>query len=78
MRMLKFKIIVAILESNGFVLQRQSGSHMIFRNSENRTTIVPLHGRNNEVTIGTRLGKEVFEISINKKAHDEAFSQVQK
>jgi predicted RNA binding protein YcfA (HicA-like mRNA interferase family) len=40
-----------LLEQAGFVLQRQSGSHMVFRHSDGRVGIVP-EGRR-ELPVGT-------------------------
>jgi predicted RNA binding protein YcfA (HicA-like mRNA interferase family) len=40
-----------LLEQAGFVLQRQSGSHMVFRHSDGRVVIVP-EGRR-ELPVGT-------------------------
>lgn len=38
------KDIIKLLEKRGFLLVRQSGSHMIYRNSEGVRTTVPFHG----------------------------------
>jgi predicted RNA binding protein YcfA (HicA-like mRNA interferase family) len=35
--------IVAVLEKVGFVLTRQSGSHMIFKNAADKRVTVPFH-----------------------------------
>ncbi len=35
--------MVAVLGRHGFVLVRQSGSHVIFRHADGRRTTVPLH-----------------------------------
>jgi predicted RNA binding protein YcfA (HicA-like mRNA interferase family) len=35
--------IVAVLEKTGFSLARQSGSHMIYRNSAGKRVTVPFH-----------------------------------
>lgn len=37
------KQIISVLGKRGFVLSRQSGSHMIYTNGEKRVT-VPFHG----------------------------------
>jgi predicted RNA binding protein YcfA (HicA-like mRNA interferase family) len=37
------KQIIPILESRGFSLDRQAGSHMIYKNGEGVRTIVPFH-----------------------------------
>jgi predicted RNA binding protein YcfA (HicA-like mRNA interferase family) len=38
--------IIEALEKGGFVFDRQTGSHMIFRNPQaKRTTCVPLYGK---------------------------------
>lgn len=36
--------IVSILEQVGFALVRQSGSHMIYKNSQGKRVTVPFHG----------------------------------
>lgn len=38
------KEIIAVLERNGFVLARQSGSHRIYKNNQGRRATVPFHG----------------------------------
>jgi predicted RNA binding protein YcfA (HicA-like mRNA interferase family) len=35
--------IVAVLEKTGFFLARQSGSHMIYKNSAGKRVTVPFH-----------------------------------
>jgi predicted RNA binding protein YcfA (HicA-like mRNA interferase family) len=35
--------IIAVLEKVGFSLARQSGSHMIYKNSEGKRVTVPFH-----------------------------------
>lgn len=37
--------IIKVLERSDFYLTRQSGSHMIFRNSEGRRATVPFHAK---------------------------------
>jgi predicted RNA binding protein YcfA (HicA-like mRNA interferase family) len=41
---LNAKQIVSVLEKSGFSLVRQSGSHMIYKNSEGNRVTVPFHG----------------------------------
>lgn len=54
MRPLTAKRLTKILESEGFVLSRQKGSHQIFVNSISKITVpVPLHGKNNPIHIST-------------------------
>ena len=36
--------IIAVLEKSGFSLARQSGSHMIYKNSAGKRVTVPFHG----------------------------------
>lgn len=56
MKPLPPKKIIKILESNGFILTRQKGSHMIFRNPDTGIiTPVPLHSGNKPLPIGTFL-----------------------
>ncbi|MBI3305014.1 type II toxin-antitoxin system HicA family toxin [Candidatus Parcubacteria bacterium] len=50
------KRVIQILKENGFVLARQKGSHVIFKNSRTGTMVpVPLHGRSRPIHIGTFL-----------------------
>lgn len=35
--------IVAVLEKTGFILTRQSGSHMIYKNAAGKRVTVPFH-----------------------------------
>lgn len=37
------KEIITVLESSGFLLARQSGSHKIYKNSEGQRVTVPFH-----------------------------------
>jgi len=37
--------IIKIIEKKGFVLSRQKGSHMIYKNSANKRITVPFHGK---------------------------------
>jgi predicted RNA binding protein YcfA (HicA-like mRNA interferase family) len=43
---LNAKQIIRILHYKGFVMVRQSGSHVIFRHADGRRTTVPVHGSN--------------------------------
>lgn len=36
--------IIVVLEKSGFVLSRQSGSHMIYKNAAGKRATVPFHG----------------------------------
>lgn len=38
------KEIIAVLERNGFILSRQSGSHRIYKNKKGKRVTVPFHG----------------------------------
>ncbi|MFA5995503.1 MAG: type II toxin-antitoxin system HicA family toxin [Patescibacteria group bacterium] len=68
MRPLKVREVIRVLESNGFYLARQKGSHCIYRNSLGIIVPVPLHGSNKPIPIGTflaiikqsKLSKELF------------------
>ena len=54
MRPLSAKKLIKVLEKNGFILSRQKGSHMIFKNSATGIIVpVPLHGKNKPIFIGT-------------------------
>jgi len=56
MRPLNAKQLIKILKDNGFILSRQKGSHMIFRDSQTNATVpVPFHGKSKPIYIGTFL-----------------------
>ncbi|MDP3710817.1 MAG: type II toxin-antitoxin system HicA family toxin [bacterium] len=38
------KQIIKVVKRLGFVLSRQSGSHEIYKNSENKRVTIPIHG----------------------------------
>ena len=70
MKPLPAKQIIRVLESNGFILVRQRGSHLIYRNMLSGVMVpVPLHGANKILPIGTflaivkqsKLAREMFE-----------------
>jgi predicted RNA binding protein YcfA (HicA-like mRNA interferase family) len=48
---MKPKELIKLLESEGFVFVRQSGSHAIYRKTGFKIAIVPIHSR--DVPIGT-------------------------
>ena len=43
--LLKGKELAKILERMGFAQVRQEGSHVFMRHPDGRTTVVPVHGR---------------------------------
>jgi len=46
--------VIKILRENGFMLSRQKGSHMIWKNPKSGIIIpVPLHGKSKPIPIGT-------------------------
>lgn len=56
MKSLTAKNLIKILQENGFILSRQKGSHMIWKNSNSGIIIpVPLHGKSKLIPIGTLL-----------------------
>lgn len=56
MRSINAGKIIKVLEANGFVLSRQKGSHMIWKNPESGIIVpVPLHGKSKPLPIGTFL-----------------------
>jgi predicted RNA binding protein YcfA (HicA-like mRNA interferase family) len=56
MKALAARQIIKILEANDFVVARQRGSHIIFRNTRTgRIVAVPFHGGNKPIPIGTFL-----------------------
>ncbi len=46
------KEILKILKQNGFYEVRQKGGHIMLKNSYNKMTVVPFHGKQ-DVKIGT-------------------------
>lgn len=70
MRSINAKKLIKILESNKFILSRQKGSHIIFKNKESGIIVpVPLHGKSKSIPIGTliaiikqsKISKDKFE-----------------
>jgi len=55
MKSISAKKLLAILKANGFVLVRQKGSHMIWKNIDGIMVPVPLHGTSKPIPIGTLL-----------------------
>lgn len=55
MKPLSVKILIKILEENGFRLVRQNGSHRIYKNSDGIIVPVPVHGGNKPIYLGTFL-----------------------
>ena len=54
MRPITAKKLIKILISNGFVLSRQKGSHIIFKHTDSNIIVpVPLHRKNKSIHIGT-------------------------
>lgn len=46
--------LIKVLRLNGFVLSRQKGSHVIFKNLQSGIIVpVPLHGKSKPIFIGT-------------------------
>jgi predicted RNA binding protein YcfA (HicA-like mRNA interferase family) len=41
------KELIKLVEQEGFVLKRQSGSHMIFSNEKGLRVVIPNHGSKN-------------------------------
>ena len=56
MRSINARKIIKILETNGFILSRQKGSHMIWKNPVSGIIVpIPLHGKSKPIPIGTFL-----------------------
>jgi predicted RNA binding protein YcfA (HicA-like mRNA interferase family) len=54
MKSLTAKQLMKILKDNNFILSRQKGSHMIWKNKETGIIVpVPLHGKSKPIFIGT-------------------------
>lgn len=48
---MKPKELINLLQQNGFLFVRQSGSHVIYKKSEEIMVVVPIHNR--DIPIGT-------------------------
>lgn len=67
MKSKKASFVIKVLVKNGFLLIRSKGSHVIYKN-KSTMVIVPYHGLNREIPIGTllaiikqsRLDKDLF------------------
>jgi predicted RNA binding protein YcfA (HicA-like mRNA interferase family) len=56
MRSINAGKLIKILKENGFILSRQKGSHMIWKNPKTGTIVpVSLHGKSKPIPIGTLL-----------------------
>lgn len=56
MRPINAEKIIKILKTNGFILSRQKGSHMIWKNPASGIIVpVPLHGKSKPLPVGTFL-----------------------
>ena len=62
-KVIKFKILIRVLNELGYYEERQKGSHIIFKNISGKITVVPKHS-NGEVRGGT-LGKIQRDIEIS-------------
>ena len=47
---LKGEDVVAILKKHGFKIMRQKGSHVFLRHNDGRTTVVPVHPREEKIS----------------------------
>lgn len=54
MRPISAQKLIKILKENEFILSRQKGSHMIWKNLKTNIIVpVPLHGKSKPIPIGT-------------------------
>jgi mRNA interferase HicA len=51
---MKPRELIKLLELDGFLFVRQSGSHAIYKKSEEKMVVVPIHNR--DIPIGTLNG----------------------
>ena len=51
---MKARELVKLLEEEGFIFVRQSGSHAIFKKSGNKIIVVPIHSK--DIPTGTLYG----------------------
>jgi len=75
MKSLSVSKLIKILRENNFVLSRQKGSHMIWKNSASGIIVpVPLHGKSKLIPIGTlitiikqsKISKEKFTSNMTE------------
>jgi len=52
--------IIKVMKKLGFVLSRQSGSHMIFKNNEGKRITVPFHGK---TILHPKVVKSIIEVA---------------
>lgn len=54
MKSINARKLIKILRANDFVLSRQKGSHMIWKNPKTGIIVpVPLHGKSKPIPVGT-------------------------
>ena len=53
MKAISFRDCIRVLGANGFYFTRQNASHQIWKNMNGRIVIVPIHGKNRPIYIGT-------------------------
>ena len=46
--------LIAALKKNGFIVDRQRGSHLVLRSLDGRQTVIPMHAQ--DIPIGTLRG----------------------
>jgi len=61
----KSKEFVKVIEKLGFYLDRQKGSHAIYKNNDGRRVVVPIHS-GKDLKPGTLMGM-IQDIGINKE-----------
>lgn len=61
----KAKDFIKVIENLGFYLDRQKGSHAIYKNSQGLRVVVPIHS-GKDIKSGTLMGM-IQDIGINKE-----------
>jgi len=54
-----------LLERNGFLLDRQRGSHRFYRHVDGRTTVVPMHAKDLDRGLIRKILRDI-DMSINE------------
>ena len=58
------KEVVSLLKKDGFVMQRQKGSHVFLRHPDGRATVIPIHA--GETIASGLLSKILKDVDMTK------------
>ncbi|EAZ94169.1 type II toxin-antitoxin system HicA family toxin [Crocosphaera chwakensis] len=63
---IKAKDFIKVIEKLGFYLDRQKGSHQIYKNSQGQRVVVPIHS-GKDIKQGTLMGM-IQDIGLDKES----------